>query len=246
MRISLSSPPGEGKKLLRLLPLSQSSFTNFGTVIENPSPTLTSISEALPGLEQQTSLAGPAGAVMLANQNTALKYADVTRMINDYAQSPSQTAGKPVVNMFACFPRIPMIAGSGEGQDGHTSTVCPIRVLERHPFTTQTFVPMGLAASDRSTRYLVIVAPTLAPSEDLPDRGPPDLQNIKAFGAHGGQAVTYAPGTWHAPMAVMGANRVDFVVLQFCNGVPEEDCQEVEVEEGFEVEVSLEAVQDLE
>lgn len=183
---------------------------------------------------------------MLANQNTALKYADMTRLTNDYAQSPSQTVGKAVMNMFACFPRLPLIARSGEEEDGRSSLVSPIRVLERHPFTTQTFVPMGLAASDRSTRYLVIVAPTLPPSEDWPDRGPPDLQNIKAFGAHGGQAVTYAPGTWHAPMAVMGANRIDFVVLQFCNGVSEEDCQEVEVDEGLEVEVSLEAVQDLE
>lgn len=217
---------------------------DFGTVIENPSPTLTSIPEVLPDLEQQTS---PAGGVMLTNQNTALKYTDMTRMTNEYAQSPSQTAGKAVLNMFACFPRRHLIARSGEEEGGQSSPVSPIRVLERHRFTTQTFVPMGLAASDRSTRYLVIVALTLAPSEEFPDRGPPDLQNIKAFAAHGGQAVTYAPGTWHAPMAVMGANRVDFVVLQFCNGVPEEDCQEVEVEEGLEVEVSLlETVQDLE
>lgn len=243
MRISLSSPPGEGKKLLQLWPLRQSSFAEFGTVIENPSPTLTSIPQVLPDWRQQQSAAG---AVMRANQNTALKYVDVTLMTNDYAQSPSQMAGKAVMNMFACFPRLPLIANCEDVEDGSSSSRFPIRVLERHPFTTQTFVPMGLAASDPSTRYLVVVAPTLAPTEDFPDRGPPDLENTRAFWAHGAQAVTYGPGTWHAPMAVMGASRVDFVVLQFCNSVPEEDCQEVEVEEGLEVVVSLDAVKDLE
>lgn len=161
---------------------------------------------------------------MRANQNTALKYVDVTLMTNDYAQSPSQTAGKAVMNMFACFPRLPLIANSEDVEDGSSLSRVPIRLLERHPFTTQTFVPMGLAASDPSTRYLVVVAPTLAPTEDFPDGGPPDLENTRAFWAHGAQAVTYGPGTWHAPMAVVGASRVDFVVLQFCNSVREEDC----------------------
>lgn len=213
-------------------------------MIENPSPTLASIPHVLPDLGQQQS---PARAVVRANQNTALKYVDVTLMTNDYAQSPSQMAGKAVMNMFACFPRLPLIVSSEEEERGSSSPRFPIRVLERHPYTTQTFIPMGLAASDPSTRYLVIVAPTLARTEDCPGPGPPDLENTRAFWAHGGQAVTYGPGTWHAPMAVVGASRVDFVVVQFCNGVPEEDCQEVGVEEGLEVMVdSLETAEDSE
>lgn len=47
--------------------------------------------------------------------------------------------------------------------------------------------------------------------------------------AHGRQAVTYGAGTWHAPMVVLGAKRVDFVVVQHVNGVSGDDCQEVEV-----------------
>lgn len=242
-KISLPSPREEGgKKLLRLRPLGQSSFMDFGTVIENPSSTFTSIPQVIPDLGQGQS---PGGLVVRANQNTALKYVDVTLMVDDYAQSPSQTAGKAVMNMFACFPRLPLIVSSKEDENGTLPPLLPIRVLERHPFTTQTFIPMGLAASDPSTRYLVVVAPTLPPTEDFPDRGPPDLEDIKIFCAHGGQAVTYGPGTWHAPMVVVGASRVDFVVLQFCNGVSEEDCQEVDVKEGVEVAVSLEAVEDL-
>lgn len=49
--------------------------------------------------------------------------------------------------------------------------------------------------------------------------------------------MTYAAGTWHAPMAVLGANRVDFVVTQFVSGISDEDCQEVLV--GEEVGVSV-------
>ena len=41
--------------------------------------------------------------------------------------------------------------------------------------------------------------------------------------------VTYGAGTWHAPMIVVGEEDVDFVVVQFANGVAEEDCQEVEL-----------------
>lgn len=58
----------------------------------------------------------------------------------------------------------------------------------------------------------------------------PDLSNLKAFIARGDQAVTYGPGTWHAPMVVLGEKPIDFVVVQYMNGVGIEDCQEVEVE----------------
>jgi len=40
--------------------------------------------------------------------------------------------------------------------------------------------------------------------------------------------VTYGAGTWHAPMVVLGNKPVDFVVVQFKNGVEVEDCQIVE------------------
>lgn len=99
---------------------------------------------------------------------------------------------------------------------------------------------MGLSA-DSPTRYLVVVAPTIpspnteSPDDDDRDRGPPDLDNLRAFWAHGGQAVTYAAGTWHSPMAVIGDKSVDFVVLQFSNGVREEDCEEIKIGDGIVV-----------
>lgn len=57
----------------------------------------------------------------------------------------------------------------------------------------------------------------------------PDLNNIQAFIARGDQAVTYNAGTWHAPMVVLGEKPIDFVVVQYANGVANDDCQEVEI-----------------
>ncbi|KAI1416188.1 hypothetical protein F5Y13DRAFT_128697 [Hypoxylon sp. FL1857] len=118
----------------------------------------------------------------------------------------------------------------------------PLQILERHPYTAQTFIPLG--ASSKS-HYLVIVAPSLPPTEaagdlpvptgkDLPGRGLPDLSGLRAFVATGSQAVTYGAGTWHAPMAALGdaGTAIDFVVVQFANDEPVEDCQEVALEGG--------------
>ena len=123
-------------------------------------------------------------------------------------------------------------------------------------------VYQSLENSDQAdTRYLVVTAPTKpqdqgSPEPDLPSRhfprgaGRPDLTKMQAFLAHGGQAVTYAAGTWvslhpntemmqitplteilqHAPMIVVGSHHVDFVVWQYSNGVAQEDCQEVRLE----------------
>lgn len=247
-------------RTLHHLPLAQSSFAAFGTVVENPAPELTvvapdgSFDESASSRERRgadskgTLISSPSTAspaptqypstpqVVSANQNTALKYLAVSPLTNLYDQSPSQTPGRTTMNLFACFPRVLTPTQDGE------SLVFKIRVLERHPFTTQTFVPMGLAAADPSTKYLVIVAPTIGPTQAFSDRGPPDLVNLHAFMAHGGQAVTYAAGTWHAPMVVVGRSKVDFFVVQFCNGVPAEDCEEAELEgEGFGVVVDLPA-----
>lgn len=137
------------------------------------------------------------------------------------------------MSMFSCFPRNVSgvdIEGSAAGLP-----IFNVSILERHPYTTQTFSPLGLAASDTSTVFLVVVAPSLPSSlpattstgTTVQIRQPPDLSRIRVFVARGDQAVTYGPGTWHAPMAVIGQHRVDFVVTQFANGVADDDCQEV-------------------
>jgi len=199
-------------------------------------------------------------------------------MDNHYGRSSSRKSAKPVINMFVCKPR------TLDTKPETGMSVFAVKILERHPFTPQTFVPMGLHPDDTETAYLVIVAPTLplsastrkvsdtqaqppypvplttrkrslkdrllgarpnpftndfAPvttspstlSPGIKPKGPglPDLSKVQAFLARGDQAVTYGPGTWHAPMVVLGKRPVEFVVVQFANGVAVEDCQEVEV-----------------
>lgn len=217
--------------VVEVCPLKQHDFKSFGTVIENPQPSLVPSARLQ---EQQL----PANAVQ-ANQGSALKYLDVTHMHDLYKDAPSKAEAKAVMNMFVCAPRELHRSSSAS-----ISGLFPVEILERHPFTTQTFVPLGASPAEQNkTRYLVIVAPSLPPSwQDrllpvpvssssgadgvLPGRGLPDLLHIRAFIATGAQAVTYGAGTWHAPMVAIGKEPLAFVVIQFANGIAIEDCQE--------------------
>lgn len=264
-------------------PLNQSTFSQFGTVIENP--------------EHNPSSGVTNYNVVKANQGSALKYIDVSHLTSHYHSAPSSKPAKAVVNMFVCSPReLKVLSQPGDPTLRNTVNIgqqaFPVHILERHPFTPQTFIPTGLSVEDTSTAYLVIVAPTRPTSSGTPvDRPPPypqqaprrrhsitdlfskarpslfidtkesprpnlpptpgqpkgtgepDLTQIRAFIATGYQSVTYGPGTWHAPMVVLGAKSVDFVVVQYANGVALEDCQEMEIKnelgsEGLNVIVS--------
>ena len=208
-------------------------FAPFGDVIQNPRPDVQPSAAA-----NSTSL--PFDAV-IANQGSAIKYQHVTRLVDLYSQAPSGRPGVAVANMFVCAARAP-----GQAPEPIPSAkVFPVTVLERHPYTTQTFVPL---TADPGKRYLVVVAPSLSPTvadrdlpvpaspstvasssgRKLPGRGLPDLRRIRAFVATAEQAVTYGAGTWHAPMAALGpvGTAIDFAVFQFANSVPIEDCQE--------------------
>jgi ureidoglycolate lyase len=63
-------------------------------------------------------------------------------------------------------------------------------LLERHEFSSQTFVPIEVA------RWLIVVAPHAT-------AGGPDLKGLKAFIATGKQGVTYKPNTWHHGLTVL-------------------------------------------
>jgi len=195
-------------------PLTPAAFAPFGQVIQNPAK----------------HNAQPALKTVEANQGTATKWLDITQMENFYPLASSGQQAKCVMNMFVCRPR--------QLEGGRLFTV---EILERHPYTPQTFVPLGLDRGNRETCFLVIVAPTLATGQDAAEstassdtsrpRGPgqPDMAHLQAFIARGDQSVTYGAGTWHAPMVVLGESGVEFVVVQYANGVAEEDCQETEM-----------------
>lgn len=94
---------------------------------------------------------------------------------------------KPNLCVFRCRPQV------RRGQNSFEA-----RILEKHPDSTQVFVPLG-----GTTGYLVLVC-----------RGgeKPDLSTFRAFLASSKQGITYRPGVWHHPLVAMDAVR-DFACL---------------------------------
>jgi ureidoglycolate lyase len=135
-------------------------------------------------------IAARPSAPRAANHGTARAWDDLAPLVNARGD-----AARPTVSLFRCAP--------------HRAPALEVRWLERHPFSTQLFVPMGPA------RYLVVVA-----------RGgdAPDLSTLAAFVVEGPQAITYAPGIWHHPMVALD-REVDFVNLLFADGT-DADCEE--------------------
>lgn len=206
-------------------PLTQEAFAPFGDVIANPRPNVH------PAAFSSHAASLPQSAIS-ANQGTAIQYRDVSNIKNLYSQAPSRRSS-PRMSMFVCAAR--ELQSSSGGFEGSFN----VSIMERHPFTTQTFTPISSSAS----KYLVIVAPSLPPSsqddglpvptgEGLPGRGLPDIHGLKAFVAESNQAVTYGAGTWHSPMVTLGkpGTAMDFVVFQFGSGEGIEDCQLVDFE----------------
>lgn len=83
------------------------------------------------------------------------------------------------------------------------------RTLERHQFSSQSFVPLSVA------RWLVVVAPT------QPDGGP-DLLRARAFLAGPRQAVTLRIGTWHHGLTVLD-DEADFAIFMWRDGSPKDE-----------------------
>lgn len=156
--------------------LTQTSFAQFGTVIENPAHS------PLPPSQR-----GPDPVAVSANQGSALKLLDVTHISNLYDLAPSRKPARAVMNMFVCAPRslrphepsqsMPSSWGDldfDEDDYGDADRqLFDVGILERHPFTTQTFIPLGLAGAEKHTQYFVIVAPTLPASASRRHTGRP-------------------------------------------------------------------------
>ncbi|KAK6520790.1 Ureidoglycolate lyase [Arthrobotrys conoides] len=88
------------------------------------------------------------------NQGTAEKYPEISPFVSYAAPSGKSASGR--LNLFVCNPR-------KLDDNGRAFT---LHILERHPYTTQTFIPIGLDKGDPGRKYLVIVAPTLDLASD--------------------------------------------------------------------------------
>ena len=129
---------------------------------------------------------GEPGAV--ANLGTALRFDDVVDVVSTRGPSASLK-----VKVFRSRP-VPLERR-------------PLALLEKHPCSTQLFVPMN------ASRFVAVVALG-------GDR--PDLSTLAAFVAEGPQGISYAPGVWHHPMLTIDTE-TDFVVFVHEDGSAE-DC----------------------
>ena len=94
------------------------------------------------------------------------------------------------------------------------------QTLERHPYSSQTFVPI------KAARYLVIVAPDR-------DDGGPDVERARCFLAAGSQGITYRRGVWHHGMTALD-DAAEMAILMWCDG-GQGDEEFRELEAPFEV-----------
>ncbi|KAK6455027.1 ureidoglycolate hydrolase [Scheffersomyces xylosifermentans] len=165
-----------------------------------------------------------------ANYGTATKIHKVAPVVNNYKDCPSGKEATANWNIFRCKAPKHLIADKSSYKT-YTS-----KVLERHPFSTQTFLPMGQESHKKS--FLVIVANS---DSSTSPQNLPDPSQIRAFVCTGNQSVTYGAGTWHAPMVVIDEDtpHIDFAVFIHENGVPDEDCQECYFEPGYTIKYSV-------
>ncbi|KAL5485308.1 DAL2 [Sanghuangporus weigelae] len=174
--------------------------------------------------------AAPRGTkVTPANQGSALKFHKLAPIVSSYPSSgPAASLG---LSVYRCSPLDfdfrSDFEGSGPGW--------PVQLLERHPYTNQAFVSMGVGSGESlkgsdalekpGRAYLVVVARN---GED----DNPDLSTLKAFLAGAGQSVVYGTGIWHLdhPMVALETT-MDFtcVETQIGDGSPA-DCEIVELD----------------
>ncbi|KAK7687174.1 hypothetical protein QCA50_009678 [Cerrena zonata] len=123
-----------------------------------------------------------------ANQGTAVKFHKLALLESSYPSAADASSG---ISVYRCQPIVL-----------EADRRWPVKVLERHSCTNQTFIPMGAglktndSLDNTSGRYLVIVAHN---GED--DK--PDLKTLRAFVASASQGIVYNTGIWHHPMAVL-------------------------------------------
>src|ERR1700691_5009437 len=116
-----------------------------------------------------------------ANQGTASKFHKLALLDASYPSEAGATTG---LSIYRSNP----LPSSGENE-------WVVNVLERHPFTTQAFIPMGAAGESEDgvqhpgNSYLVVVA------KNGPD-SKPDLKTLRAFVATAAQGIMYNTAVW--------------------------------------------------
>jgi allantoicase len=148
-----------------VLPLTPEAFAPFGQVIQ----------------AYADHNAVPKGTkITPANQGSASKFHKLSLLASSYPEEAGATAG---LSVYRCNPL----------KDISSDGIAEMKVMERHPFTNQAFIPMGKGPgeglADPGCAYLVVVAKT---AED----GRPDLTTVRAFVANASQGIMYNTAVW--------------------------------------------------
>lgn len=125
-----------------------------------------------------------------ANMRTAKRFDYLSEMVN-----LRKEAARLNLCVFSCSPL--------------AETPLHMKLLEKHQYSTQIFLPMTSNA-----KFLVVVC--LGDEE-------PDLNTLRCFEAKNGQGISYKPGVWHYPMTAIG-EPIDFACL-VCEDGSSDDCQ---------------------
>ncbi|KAF9354187.1 Allantoicase [Mortierella sp. AD094] len=188
--MSPSIPEDTAKTLLTVQPVSitNENFAQWGQVVRMP--------DADPNAVQ-------------VNQGSAQKYSHLAEVTNlrpaatDSANpNPTLTSATANVAIFKCYKPV-------------TTPQFTIKLLERHPYSSQMFMPMG---GDGNGSYVVVTA------ENGPD-DKPILSTLRAFKCNNTLGINYKPNVWHHPMIVV-EKPVQFMTITHESGVPLEDCEE--------------------
>lgn len=157
----------------------------------------------------------PYGDVICAREDATLTTANLgtAQRFNHLANLQNlRLQAKANLSLYRCHPMI---------KPGENIFSC--RLLERHLYSTQVFVPMSEALS-----YLVIVCG---------GRDKPDLSTLRAFVASGAQGITYHAGTWHHPLIVIDKPG-DFACVVWEDGSAD-DCEVVDLEQVVRIDFRL-------
>ncbi|KAJ9112719.1 hypothetical protein QFC22_006221 [Naganishia vaughanmartiniae] len=204
---TLSNPASSGS--IACASLTTEGFAEFGHVVQG----------------YDSAETAPAYArVAVSSEFKNVKCMDLAPVDETYPEEANATTG---ISVFRCTPKDGMQKGKPWS----------VKLMERHPFTDQTFLPMGLTTIKgkgeeplpEGAAYIVIVAKT---GKD--DR--PDPSTLKAFYCNANQGVHYARGIWHHPMLTVGGP-IDFacVEAQIGHKGDPRDCELLEFEQGLGV-----------
>lgn len=127
----------------------------------------------------------------------------------DVAVRPTGLRRRPLPTSVDCAEDAKAISLWISGAAATASLPLQLRVLERHPFSAQSFIPLDHG------RYLVIVC-------EADPAGRPNLNTLRAFLALSHQCVTYARNVWHHPMTVLD-KPMEFTVAMGMTGRGDDD-----------------------